>query len=116
MPPILRYLLGTFILATLASGVCMQVKYRITSRHLEVRLFGICLRRIALDDIRYISKHRSGRGELWWNTLFPTKRILVIRRRTGWFRNFIITPKDRYVFKAQLKQAMRESAANATHS
>jgi len=70
MPPILRYLLGTFILATLASGVCMQVKYRITSRHLEVRLFGMCLRRIALDDIRYISKHRSGRGELWWNTLF----------------------------------------------
>ena len=25
-------------------------------------------------------------------------------------QEFIITPKDRYVFKAQLKQAMRESS------
>ena len=110
MPPFLRYLLGTFILATLAESLCRQVKYRITSRHLEVRFWGMCVRRIALTDIRYISKHRSGRGELWWNTLLPTKRILVIRRRTGWCKNFIITPKDRYVFKAQLKHAMEESA------
>jgi len=109
MPLALRLLLGSFILATFAISLCTQIRYRISSNYLEVTLFGIRVRRLLLADIRYISKHRSGWGEFWWNTLWPAKRMLVIRRRTGFCKNFVITPKNRYIFKAELKRAMRQS-------
>jgi hypothetical protein len=109
MPLGLRLCLGGFILATATIGLCRQIRYRISHDHLEIRLFGIRLRRLALNDIRYVSKHRSGWGEVWWNTPWPAKRILVIRRRTGWCKNFIITPANRYVFKSELKRAMKSA-------
>jgi hypothetical protein len=109
MPLALRFCLGGIILATAGIWLCTQIRYRISPHHLEIRLFGIRVRRLALNDIRYISKHRSGWGEVWWNTPWPAKRILVIRRRTGWCKNFIITPANRYAFKSELKRAMKSS-------
>jgi hypothetical protein len=81
-----------------------QIRYRITRSHLKVTLFGICLRRIDLLDIRYISKHPTGWCERWSNTLSPRKRTLVIHRRSGLFRQLVITPSHRYVFKNALKE------------
>ena len=112
----LRLLLAGFIAITIALSLCREINYRITSGYLEIRLFGIRLRRLALADIRYISKHRSYWGEVWWNTLWPSKRILVIRRRSGWCKNFIITPENRYVFKAELKRAMDRTSEHHTPS
>ena len=107
MTPILRGLLSAFILATLLVWAFTQVRYRVTPRHLEVTVFGLCVRRLPLSDIRYVSKRRTALAENWWNTLFPRKRILVIHRRTGWFKNFVITPKHRYAFKAELERAIK---------
>jgi len=45
--------------------------------------------------------------------LKPSHRILVIRRRRGWLKDFIITPKNRYVFKAELEQALAKLKAAA---
>ena len=112
MPPLIRWILLAFILAALSSALCVLLRYRITDRHLEVRFLGICVRRIALSDIRRVSKHREGWAEHWWNTLWPKKRRLVIHRRTGWFQCFIITPVQRYAFKAELEQAMKRERAN----
>jgi len=86
-----------------------KFQYRITSTHLEVTIFGACVRRIALSDIRGISARRlrpEEWGEQWWNTLRPSRRFLTIRRRSGWLRYFVITPKHRYIFRAELKAAM----------
>lgn len=94
------------ILAVLARWMFSRLYYRITERALEVRLFGILLRRIRLDDIRFVTTHRPGFCERWANTLALRKRELFIQRRTGVFKNFLITPRKRYEFKTELERAM----------
>jgi|SRR5437667_3642115 len=83
-----------------------QLRYAITERHLKVTLFGLCLRRIQLSDIDAVSKRQAHRAERWYNTLRPSHRLLVVRRQRGWFRDFMITPKNRYVFKTELERAI----------
>src|SRR6266566_511520 len=92
--------------------LALRLRYRITERHLKVTLFGVCLRRIHLSDIERVSKRPVNRAEKWHNTLRPAHRVLVIRRRHGWFRDFVITPKNRYVFKSELEQAMTKLPAS----
>jgi len=83
-----------------------RLRYAITERHLKVTLFGVCLRRIKLADIDSVSKRQSIWAEKWYCTLRPYHRMLVIRRRRGLFRDFIITPQNRYVFKSELERAV----------
>ena len=90
----------------LAIVLVRQLRYAVTARHLQVRLFGLCVRRIPFSEIVSVSKRQTRRAENWCNTLQASHRMLVIRRRRGWFRDFIITPKNRYVFKAELEAAM----------
>src|SRR5512140_3480934 len=83
-----------------------RFRYRITRTHLEVTLFGLSVRRLQLSDIRTISARRlrrHERGEQWWNTLHPSRRFLTIRRRSGVFRYFVVTPNHRYIFRAALE-------------
>ena len=106
-------LLGALALAGLLGALASQLRYVLTERHLKITLFGLCLRRIRLADIDSVSKRQAHRAEKWYNTLKPSHRILVIRRRRGWFKDFIITPKNRYVFKAELEQALAKLKAAA---
>ena len=99
------------LLAAMASlGVAVilitRLRYAITERHLKVTLFGVCLRRIKLADIDSVSKRQSIWAEKWYSTLRPYHRMLVIRRRRGLFKDFIITPQNRYVFKSELERAI----------
>jgi hypothetical protein len=106
-------LLGAVALAGLLGALASQLRYVLTGRHLKVTLFGLCLRRIRLADIDSVSKRQAHWAEKWYSTLKPSHRILVIRRRRGWFKDFIITPKNRYVFKAELEQALAKLKAAA---
>jgi len=102
------------VLTLLAAAACcglvillaLQLRYRITQRHLKVTLFGLCLRRVRLSDIEHVSKRQANLAERWYNTLRPAHRVLVVRRRRGWFKDFVITPKNRYVFKTELERAL----------
>jgi hypothetical protein len=87
-------------------GLVGRIRYRVTATHLEVRLLGLRLRKIHLTDILRVSKRRRSFCEAWPNTFQTRKRVLVLARRTGWVKYFLITPEHRYVFKHQLKQAM----------
>jgi len=91
---------GLFIL------LALQLQYVITQHHLKVVLFGLCIRRIRISDIDYVSKRQAKWAEKWYNTLHPTHRILVIHRRRGWLKDFVITPRNRYVCKAELERAL----------
>ena len=93
-------------LAAVIHGMVTHLRYGITERALEVRLFGVPLRRIQLEDIRFITTHRPGLCERWANTLAIRKRELFIQRRTGLFKNFLITPARRYEFKHELERAI----------
>ena len=99
-------LLGAVALAGLLGALASQLRYVLTERHLKVTLFGLCLRRIRLRDIDNVSKRQAHWAEKWYCTLKPTHRMLVIRRRRGWFKDFVITPKNRYVCKAELERAL----------
>jgi len=104
-------LLGAFASAGLLGALASRLRYVLTGRHLKVTLFGLCVRRIRLADIDSVSKRQSYWAEKWFNTLKPAHRMLVIRRRRGWLKDFIITPKNRYVFRAELEQAMAKLKA-----
>src|SRR5690242_1599500 len=112
----LAVLLSLATITTVGLGVllALQLRYVITDRHLKVTLFGISLRRINLSDIECVSKRRSGLAEKWHNTLSPSHRVIVVRRRRGWLRDFVVTPKNRYVFKTELELAMGRLAQMQT--
>ena len=104
--------LGVLVGVLLFVWLVTRIRYRIGSRHVKVLLFGVCLRRVALANIESISKRRGdGWAENWWSTLHPKHRMLVLRRRRGLFRNFVVTPKNRYIFKTDLERAMRRVGA-----
>lgn len=88
---------------------CMrQIHFRIGSRHLKIMLFGVAIRRIALNDIAYASKREpKGMAERWYSTLKTSHRLLVLERKTGIRKYICITPQNRYVFLADLKSAIR---------
>ena len=108
--------LGLLLLCFLFAWMVTRIRYQITPRHLKITLFGITLRRIRISNIASVSKRRTdGLAENWWSTLRPTHRLLVIRRHRGLFRNVIITPRNRYVFKAELESAMQRMSAPDGH-
>ena len=92
-------------------------EYRITQSHLEVTWLGVPIRKIRLSDIESVSKRQKRWAENWRNTWRPRHRRLVIRRKTGLFKEFVITPAYRYEFRNQLeasvkRQAQAQSAQN----
>ncbi len=81
--------------------------YRITQSHLKVTWLGVSVRKIRLTDIQSVSKRRKLWAENWRNTWRPRHRTLVIRRKTGLFKEFVITPTYRYKFRNHLETAVQ---------
>ncbi len=100
--------LGVVALAGLLWWMRTQLEYRIGRTHVKVRLFGVPLRRIALAEIVRVSK-RDPRGlsENWCSTWKRSHRLITIQRSRGWWRYVCLTPKNRYVFMTDLKNAVR---------
>ena len=105
---LLYWLYGIAILAGLLflRWLPRQLDYRITNQHLEVTFFGLPIRRVKLANIVHVSKRHSIWAENWWNTWRPFRRRILVRRRKGLIKNFVITPKYRYRFKAELERAL----------
>jgi hypothetical protein len=109
--------LGVLVSILLFLWLLTRIRYRIGSRHVKVLLFGLCIRRIALTSIEGVSKRRGeGWAEHWSSTLHPKHRTLVIRRSRGLCKNFIITPKNRYIFKTDLERALQRSGVRLPQS
>jgi hypothetical protein len=87
-----------------------QIEYRIGRTHLKVVLFGVPLRRIVLKEITSVSKREPRRmAENWCNTLKKSHRLITIQRSRGLRKYICITPRNRYVFLADLKNAVRRA-------
>ena len=80
-----------------------RIRYVIDDHYLRVLWFGITTRRIALSDMEKVDTCAPLWNEHWCNTLWPVGRVVRIRRKTGIFRNFIITPQNRDAFIRELK-------------
>jgi hypothetical protein len=98
------------LIAATWSVVKLRLRYVIGQKALRVMLGGLTLRRIGFDDIRRISTPHSdpdwSKSENWRNTFRGTHRLLVIQRKSGRFRKFVVTPRLRYEFREQLRTAI----------
>ena len=87
------------------------IAYRITDTALEVSILGRVLRRVRLDDIEEVHRRGALVHENWSSLKFWNS--VTIRRRSGVFRNFVISPDDPDDFAARLQEAVRRSAGSA---
>ncbi len=87
-----------------------NIRYVIGRSSLRVVLFGRTLRRIPFSDIERVGKPKREPGwfqtESWRNTGDDDHRALIIHRKTGWRRRVLITPKHRYAFRGELREAL----------
>ena len=85
-----------------------RVSYRVTRKHLQIRVLGVPVRRVRLDNIRNVHMRKVWCLEKWHNMLFPTMdRIVIIEKRRGLIKRMLITPEQRYVFKSEMDRAIR---------
>ena len=80
-----------------------RIRYVIDDQFVRVRLWRWTLRKIALADIMTVDTKMPFWNEHWCNTYWMFGRVVRIRRKTGWIRNFIITPDNRDEFIHQLQ-------------
>jgi hypothetical protein len=91
------------------------VRYRIGSKFLVISWLGIPVRWVRLSNIAHVTPERFAWSERWFNAFRVRHRILTIHRRTGLMRKMCISPKNRFVFRAELNRA-REQAGGVVHS
>lgn len=75
--------------------------FTVDQTHVRVRFYGVVARKIALSDIEWAAQDWAFWNEHWTNT-FCMDRIVLIRRRTGLFKNFHISPPSPQDFLKEL--------------
>lgn len=107
MHPLLQIGAVSFVATLVVVLTIYRTTYRVTETHLQIRVFGIPIRRIALQRIRRYVRERDMLAELWVNRLMPGRRTLVIELKDGLFRQVVISPRLPYVFRHELSEARR---------
>jgi len=103
---------GVSLLAALIVIAVLAVNYRVTARYLQVTWFGLPIRWVRLDKVRNIGTTSVFWAEHWPNTFQVGNRRLVIRKRGLIFKNLVITPKNPFVFRAELVRAREACLGN----
>jgi hypothetical protein len=104
---------GLFAFVVLLLWMMTNLQYRIGREHLKILFFGVALRKVPLADIKRISKRRPSRpAEYWYNTLKPSHRLLSIQRNSGLRKFVVISPRNRYIFLADLQNAIQRVKPN----
>jgi hypothetical protein len=100
--------------------VASRMRYVIGRDSFRVMLGERTLRRILYSDIERVHKPyrelRWTETENWRTSRFDRHRVLVLERKTGFFRKFVITPKHRYEMRSQLREAIAKSTGRAMES
>ena len=90
------------------------IRYHVTPTHLEITWLGLPVRRIRLGDIKRVGTRPVVWAERWPSTLRNNGRLLVIRRRSGWLRSLVLTPKYPFEFRNELEQACNAIAQTSS--
>lgn len=110
---IIAVIVGVPLVMALPALAILGIKYRITPRHLVVTWLGVPVRWVRLDKIRSVGTTPVRWAERWPNALQWRGRYLVVRK-SGWlFQHMIITPRNPFVFRAELLRA-RDALVGAT--
>jgi hypothetical protein len=103
---ILLVVVGVLATAGLLLLSASALTYHVTATHLKVTWLGVPVRRLRLEDIKRVGPRPVVWAERWPNC-FDRGRMLVIRRHTGLFRNFVITPKFPFEFRNSIELARK---------
>ena len=99
---VVAVIVGVPIVAMIPALVIWAVGYKITPRHLVITWLNVPIRWVRLDRITSVGTTPVFWSERWPNVLFAHGRFLVVHK-TGWgFKNMVITPKNPFVFRAEL--------------
>ena len=87
----------------------MIFNYRLTETEVQVRIGSWVVRCVRLADIE-AADVRPWAQAVWtwnehWSNLSPS-RFVVLRRRSGWVRTFIVNPPDPEGFLADLRRRL----------
>ncbi len=82
-----------------------SIRYRITRRFLVITWLGLPVRCFRLKNIAHVTPEIFFWAERWYNSFKVRHRALTIHRRTGLFRRVCISPKNRFIFRAELNRA-----------
>ncbi len=125
MPPTSLIIAGSVLVTALLAfwawrEVASRMRYVIGRDSFRVMLGERTLRRIPYSDIERVHKPyrelRWTETENWRTSRFDRHRILVLERKSGFFRKFVITPKHRYEMRRQLRDAIAKSTGRAMES
>jgi hypothetical protein len=106
--PIAAVVLLWLMLIVMLLVMLKSINFRVGSKYFMVTLLGVPIRWIRIDNIRTIHTRRVRFAERWHNVILPhPDRALVIEKRRGLIKQLLITPEQRYVFKAELDRAIR---------
>ena len=97
----LPLIIALAIPAFLIHAIFWSMSFTIDATHVQVRFYGYVARKVALSDIEWAAHDWVSWNEHWTNTLDP-KRLLLLRRRTGAFKNFLISPTSPQEFLQEL--------------
>lgn len=104
---VLLHLLPLFaVLAWLAfmlHAIFWGMTFGVDATHVRVLVYGYAVRKVAVADIEWADRRCPFWNEHYTSSLNPRK-IVRLRRRSGWFRNFIITPSYPDAFFAALRE------------
>lgn len=89
-------------LAFVVHGIFWGMRFRVDDAFVRVVVYGFSVRKVALPDIEWADRRCPFWNEHYTSSLNP-KKLVRLRRRTGWIKNFIITPPDPETFFAELR-------------
>lgn len=75
--------------------------FTVDEAYMRVRFYGYTARKVALSDIEFAANDWVFWNEHWTNTVNP-KRMVLLRRRTGLFKNFLVSPPSPQDFLREL--------------
>jgi hypothetical protein len=78
------------------------MRFRVDDAYVRVVVYGFSVRKVALPDIEWADRRCPFWNEHYTSTINP-KKFVRLRRRTGWVKNFIITPADPEAFFTELR-------------
>ena len=95
-------LIGSFVFAgLLIHAIFWGMTFTVDEAYMRVRFYGYSARKIALNDIEWAAQDWVFWKEHWTNTMNPV-RLILLRRRTGLFKNFQISPPSPQEFLREL--------------
>lgn len=98
---LLPLVLSLSLVVLLIHAIFWGMTFTVDEVFVRVRIYGFTVRKVALADIEWAAHDWVFWNEHWTNTVDP-KKMVLLRRRTGWFRSFVISPPSPAEFLKEL--------------